>query len=329
MGIEVIADRRRWDDIVDGLACGHPLQLWAWGEVKRPNGWTPHRLALPRGGAPIAAGQLLFWRIPMWGRSMAYLPRGPVGAPEDAREFLRAAAAYARAHGALYLRVEPSWVGADMPAGWRHAPDGILLAQTYTIDLTKGEDELLAAMRGKTRQYIRKAATEGVVVERVTRSERLDDVWRIYRDTADRAGFGLHPFAYYQRLFALYGERNGLYRALVDGEAEAFLWLVEGGRVAFELYGGMTARGGARKANYALKWRAITDMKRAGRTTYDFNGRLNAGIIQFKAGFGPDETEYIGAYDLPFNRPGYLAWQRLWPLAKPVGRALLKRVRAG
>lgn len=325
MGVEVIVDQERWDGIVDGLACGHPLQLWAWGEVKRPNGWIPHRLALIRDGAPIAAGQLLFWRIPAWGKTVAYLPRGPVGALEYAREFLHEAAVYARTRGALYLRVEPAWTGVALPARWHHSPDGILLGQTYTIDLTQSEDALLAAMRGKTRQYIRQAASNGVVVERDTTGGPAYDVWRIYQETAARAGFGLHPFAYYRRLFDLYGARNGLYLALVDGHAEAFLWLVEGGDVAFELYGGVTTRGGARKANYALKWRAIADMKQAGRTLYDVNGRLNEGVDQFKGGFGSDEVDFIGTFDLPLRPLSYRAWQTLWPLAKPVGRALLRR----
>ena len=325
MGVEVIVDQGRWDGIIDDLACGHPLQLWAWGEVKRPNGWTPHRLALIRDGAPVAAGQLLFWRIPAWGKTVAYLPRGPVGTLESARMLLHEAAVYARARGALYLRVEPAWTGVEMPARWRHSPAGILLGQTYTIDLTKSEDALLAAMRGKTRQYIRKAASNGVVVERDVTGARLDDVWRIYQETAARAGFGLHPFAYYRRLFDLYGACNGLYLALINGTAEAFLWLVEGGDVAFELYGGVTTHGGARKANYALKWRAIADMKRAGRALYDVNGRLNEGVDQFKGGFGGDEVDFIGTFDLPLHLLSYHAWQTLWPLAKPVGRALLRR----
>ncbi len=325
MRLTKITDRTRWDELVRESSSGHPLQLWAWGELKRLNGWTPHRLALLRDGVAVAAGQVLFWRIPTWGRSVAYLPRGPIGEEAAARTFLDGAAAFARSHGALYLRVEPSWTDARMPARWRHADDGILLGHTYTIDLRKSEDELLAAMRGKTRQYIRKTEKDGVRVERETTGERLGDVWRIYQETAARADFGLHPFAYYQRLFEEYGPDNRLYCALVDDRPEAFLWLVQGGGVAFELYGGVTERGGARKANYGLKWRAIADAKAAGSHLYDFNGRLNEGVGQFKTGFGPDETEYIGTYDLPLSHAGYLAWQKLWPLAKPIGRALLKR----
>jgi len=78
------------------------------------------------------------------------------------------------------------------------------------------------------------------------------------------------------------------------------------------------------KANYFLKWRAITDMKAAGFTIYDFNGRLNEGVSRFKDGFGPDETNYIGTWDYPLNKLGYQLWERLWPMAKPIGRQLAK-----
>jgi hypothetical protein len=93
--------------------------------------------------------------------------------------------------------------------------------------------------------------------------------------------------------------------------------VVEGGGGAFELYGGATERGAAYKANYLLKWQAIADARRNGCRLYDLNGRLTAGIDQFKGGFGGAETDYVGTYDLPLRRMDYAAWRALWPLAKP------------
>ena len=113
----------------------------------------------------------------------------------------------------------------------------------------------------------------------------------------------------------------------IEGQAEAFLWVVQGGGVAFELYGGATERGAAHKANYALKWRAIAEARRDGCALYDLNGRLSAGIDQFKGGFGGQETDYVGTYDLPLRRASYAAWRAVWPLAKPLGRELLRRDR--
>jgi hypothetical protein len=45
------------------------------------------------------------------------------------------------------------------------------------------------------------------------------------------------------------------------------------------------------------------------------------------AGFGPDETDWVGTYDYPFNKVGYALWEHLWPVAKPIGRRLLKAAR--
>ena len=233
MTVVEITDQQSWDAVVGALPGGHPLQLWAWGEVKRLNGWTPHRLALLRAGVPVAAGQLLLWRLPAWRRAIAYLPRGPLGPRREAAAFLRVAATFARARGALCLRVEPAWTGQPPPPPWRPAPDRILVPHTYTIDLARDDGALWAALRSKTRQYIRRAEAEGVVVERDANGILLPDVRRIYATVAARAGFALHADAYYQRAFAAFGPHTRLYGALVEGRPEAFLWVVEGGGVAF------------------------------------------------------------------------------------------------
>lgn len=326
MTLAEVVDPERWDGLVQALPHGHPLQLWAWGEVKRLNGWAPHRLVLLRAGTPVAAGQFLLWRLPAWERTIAYLPRGPLGSRMEAGAFLRAAA-FARDHGALCLRIEPAWLDQPPPLPWRPADDRILLSHTYTIDLSRDEEALWAALRGKTRQYIRKAEGAGVVVERAVGEASLRDVCRIYGATATRAGFALHAEGYYRRVLAALGTHTRLYCAYIEGQAEAFLWVVQGGDIAFELYGGATERGAARKANYALKWRAIAEARRDGCALYDLNGRLSAGIDQFKAGFGVQETDYLGTYDLPLRRAAYATWRAVWPLAKPLGRALLRRHR--
>ncbi|QQR52894.1 peptidoglycan bridge formation glycyltransferase FemA/FemB family protein [bacterium] len=81
-------------------------------------------------------------------------------------------------------------------------------------------------------------------------------------------------------------------------------WL-RAGATAYELYGGVNATGQKMRANYALKWRAITDAQNAGLKFYDFNGRVSDGVSQFKEGFGPDEVDFVGTWDRA-NRAGSL-----------------------
>ena len=97
--------------------------------------------------------------------------------------------------------------------------------------------------------------------------------------------------------------------------------------MAVELYGGATERGAEAKANYALKWQAIVQARRDGCAVYDLNGRLHAGIDQFKGGFGGAQTDYIGTYDWPLRPAQYAAWRTVWPLAKRLGQRVLRQGR--
>lgn len=67
MTVAAITDQQSWAAVVGGLPGSHRVQRWAWGEA----------LAVLPAGAPVAAGQLLLWRLPAWGRAIAYLPRRP------------------------------------------------------------------------------------------------------------------------------------------------------------------------------------------------------------------------------------------------------------
>lgn len=322
-----ITDRAAWDDFVSGNANGHPLQLWGWGEAKRANGWTAYHLAIMEGERIVAGAQVLLWPIPKLGKNVAYVPRGPVCEPAANAELLEELGEWAKAHDALYLRVEPAWRQAAMPKGWVKAKNHVQLPDTDVIDLAKSEDELLGAMERKHRQYINKSEREGVVVRRVTDPTELAAMQSIYAATAARAGFGLHDAAYYNELFDQFGAANYLYYADIEGTTEAFLWLAVAGQTAYELYGGVTSAGQAARANYTLKWTAMRELKAAGYQIYDFNGRLNEGVSKFKEGFGPEEVDWIGTWDYPFNGPLYQLWERLWPVAKPLGRRLMKAIK--
>lgn len=321
-----ITQQAEWDELVANHPYGHPLQLWGWGEAKGGNGWTAHRLAARDEHNEVVGGvQVLLWRIPRLGRFIAYVPRGPVVQPgsEAADQVLAGLVTWARSRSVLYIRIEPAWTDGRPGRGWRKAKHHLQLAETYTIDLSKDEAALLEPMSRKHRQYIRKSERDGVSVRRET-SDNLAPMYELYEATARRAGFGIHPKSYYEALHRALGERSYLYYAYADGKPVAFLWLAGAGRTVYELYGGVNENGAELKANYFLKWQAMTWLKEAHYVIYDFNGRLNEGVSRFKDGFGPDETDYIGTYDYPFNLAGYHVWEHLWPVVKVVGRKLAK-----
>lgn len=316
MNISKCEDRAEWDAAVKQLN-GHPLQLWSWGDLKSAHRWTAHRLLVrDEAGRAIGGAQVLQRQLPKPFGSVLYAPRGPIGESEVVLPLLTD---YCRQHfAATHLSIEPHSTQPIGLAGWRSVKKALLLPHTIIIDLDKSEDELLADMTKKTRQYIRKSSKEGVVV-REGQYDDLEACLAIYRQTAERAGFGLHADQYYLDIFEMMGEASRLFIAEVDDQIVAFVWLVATPEVAFELYGGMNELGQARRANYCLKWYAMTRLKHTGVRTYDVNGLLNDGVSTFKRGFASHETTLAGSYDYPLS-----AWYPIWTKAFPAAKKALQ-----
>ena len=325
ISLKVCENREEWDDYVLEND-GHPLQLWGWGETKASHGWRAERIfAYDLDERVVGAAQVLVRRLPWPFKSLAYIPRGPVGDTDYAPNVLEALSNYSRSqYGAVALTIEPDWTEVPhlMPQGWKQGTNTILIPQTLILDLNKSEDELQGPMSKKTRQYIRKSSSEDdVEIRQVKSREELEKCLAVYRETAKRAGFALHDEQYYYDVFDNLGEASPVFAAYKDGWPIAFLWLAISASTAFELYGGMNNDGQELRANYALKWHAITKMKEWGIGRYDMNGLVSDGVSNFKRGFADHEDTLVGTLDKPLS-PFYVVWAVMLPLAKKVVRAI-------
>lgn len=321
MYIDTCYDPLQWDTVVHEYG-GHPLQLWGWGEVKAAHGWTAHRYLVRRDDDIVGAAQVLVRPLPRPLRGFAYIPRGPVCDGDDQDEVLAAVALHVKQHiRAVVLSVEPPRENPPTGKGWRRSTNTILIPDTLILDLSQSEEALQEAMTKKTRQYIRKSSREHLTIRRVKQREMLADLLSMYRETATRAGFPLHDERYYYDVWDRLGDASVIYAASDEDGPIAFLWLAVSAGTAFELYGGMNETGQRLRANYALKWHAISECKRWGVQYYDLNGLLNDGISTFKRGFASHETTLAGTYDYPLS-PWYPVWNTLLPSAKRMMRRL-------
>ena len=191
------------------------------------------------------------------------------------------------------------------------------------LDLTKSEDDLLAAMKNKWRYNVRYAAKHGVTVRAVTADspdfeKDLDSFYSLYETTAARDGIGLHPLIYYKDLL----ERGAksvksdstsdrtkitLYIASHEGEDLAAIITLFNESEAIYLYG----CSGNNKRNlmpaYLVQWTAICDAKSFGSKIYDFYGMPPSddenhpmhGLYLFKTGFGGAQVHRPGSFDIP------------------------------
>lgn len=321
--VENCKNQAEWDDEILSRG-GHPLQLWGWGEVKAAHKWDVDRVLVKREGKTIGAAQLLVRSLPVPFNALVYVPRGPVAEEADRAGVLDMVADYAKkTYKAVAVSVEPDWEAMPDAKGWKATKNTILIPETLILDLSKSEDELLADMTKKTRQYIRKSGGEAIEIRKVNREE-LTACLDIYRQTAERAGFGIHDDAYYYDIYDKLGDHSLVFAAFSNGNPIAFLWLAISQETAFELYGGMNDEGQQLRANYALKWHAIQTMKKWGIARYDFNGLLNDGVSTFKRGFASHEDMLAGTYDKPLS-PLYGVWTQALPTAKKVLRKLKNR----
>jgi peptidoglycan pentaglycine glycine transferase (the first glycine) len=320
-------DREEWDDYVLETS-GHPLQLWGWGETKATHGWKVERVfAYDMDQRIIGGAQVLVRRLPWPFKAIAYVPRGPVVSAENTSDFLEALTNHAKSqYGAVVLTIEPDWTELPLiPKKWQQSENTILIPQTLILDLTKTEEELLAPMSKKTRQYIRKSDNEETVtIRQVKGREELARCLDIYHETANRAGFALHGDDYYDDVFNNLGEASPVFAAYENDHPIAFLWLAISATTAFELYGGMDDRGQELRANYALKWHAIRKMREWGIERYDMNGLVSDGVSTFKRGFADHEDKLVGTYDRPLS-PLYMVWTQVLPLGKKIIRTLKRK----
>ena len=296
------------------LATGQPhvLQSAGWGELKAVTGWNVRRFVLDGGVA-----QVLLKPLPL-GLSVAYAPRGPLVAPEHLGEAIAALREVLARERCASLLCDPE--APDDPAiraslartGVSASPVFVQPRRTLLMDLSKGDEELFAAMRKKTRQYIHKAERAGVVTEE---SRDIDRFMKVLSAVGQRDRFAIRSREYFETLLSAFGDRALLmFARLGDQDAGAML-LVRIADRAWELYGGWSGAHAEARPFYLLKWRAMLRMRQLGVRRYDMYGLADsaddplAGVENFKLGYGGEVVEWIGALETPVRRVLYPLWQ--------------------
>ncbi len=326
------------------------MQTRGWAEAKALTGWRAERYVLGGGLA-----QVLLKDLPA-GLTMAYCARGPLVPAAAAPDAIASLRRSLRDRRCAALLCDPEIPPSDETwralagAGIRRAPVFVQPRRTLLLDPSWDPDAMLAAMRKKTRQYIRKAERAGVATEDTSDLGRFH---RLLRGVGERDRFAVRSLPYFEHLRAGLGERLHVLMATAGGDDVGGLMLARMGDRAWELYGGWSGTHGEDRPFYLLKWRAIRRMAQLGVRRYDMWGlsdprsggalprtqvldlvasRLGlrargtvgdqlTGVDNFKLGFGGAVVEWIGALETPVT-----PW--LFPLWQVAGRRRLARAAA-
>ena len=317
-----------WSRILVSLPQPPLLQSYHWGEFKRHYGWSPERWAWTgEDGRPRAAAQVLRRRWPSSSRlsfaSVAYCPRGPVLDWADTPltgVVLRDLAAFASRPRTLMIKLEPDIETSEevlkhlAGGGWFRSTQSVQFGSTMLLDLRLSEEQLLAAMKPKTRYNIRLAAKRGVEVRAGT-AQDFDCLYDLYAETSVRDGFVIRPRGYYRRAWSEFMEA-GLAQPLiarVEGEPVAGLIVYRYGRRAWYLYGMSRTASRERMPNHALQWAAIRWARDSGCDAYDLWGAPESpdpadpmwGVYRFKEGFGARLVRLAGSWDFTARPAAY------------------------
>lgn len=222
----------------------------------------------------------------------------------------------------VFVRVRPQLINtpanlqtlADL--GIKKSPMHLAAEHTVIIDLGKSEDELLADMRRQTRYEVRRAAKQGITVEKMQGEEIFKEFHKVQAETAKRQGF-VPP-----NLKTLMAEREAfdnniaIYVAKTsEGSPIAYGMIIKDGKEGDYYEAASTDLNRKMPGAYALLWQVMKDLKAEGYERFNLwgiapTGQPNhryAGVTTFKTGFGGEVVEYVPAHDLVISKVRYMA----------------------
>jgi lipid II:glycine glycyltransferase (peptidoglycan interpeptide bridge formation enzyme) len=335
--------KEKWDGFVTNSPKSSFLQSWFWGEFQKSFGRQIHRVGLWENNRFLMTALIIKLNLP-FGQNYLYLPQGPVTPSfsplykgEIKRGLLKIAELVKKLkeiavkEKSLFIRFEPL-VEKDTPEAndyltflrqtgfikvdkYSPAHSQVQPPDTMILDLTPTEEELLMAMRDSTRHAIHYAERKGIIVEKSEKKEDFEQFLMLWADTVKRKKFIDYPFSYYQKLYDILAKQNfmELFVAKYQGKIIAAVWIVYYGKKGFYYRAASAMEYRNLQGPYLIFWEAIREAKRRNCTEFDFWGIAPnddpkhpwAGFTRFKRGFRGEKKHWIGAFDLPLNRPLY------------------------
>jgi peptidoglycan pentaglycine glycine transferase (the first glycine) len=353
---------KQWNDIAGSFGNTSILQSREWAETKEITGWTPDYYLHQNEVGKINAASLVLTREeklsgfgPVF--RIIYLPHGPLLDWSDEElviSVLQELKDYSKSRKASFIKIDPQAIPADkrkdhispeciikpstiqwmVDQGWLSSTQQIQFKNTFWVDLSFSEDELLANMKQKTRYNLRLSGRKGIEVRQGT-IEDLNMLYEMYLETSTRDGFIIRPKDYYLHVWTRF-MRAGMAVPLIaayQGEPAAALILFYFAGKSYYLYGMSTEKHREKMPNYLLQWEAIKLSKKLNCKIYDLWGAPDVfddsdrmwGVYRFKEGLGAEVIETLGAYDFPTSRFTYTIIQRILPSFQKLTRRMRRK----
>ncbi|MBU0975839.1 MAG: peptidoglycan bridge formation glycyltransferase FemA/FemB family protein [Patescibacteria group bacterium] len=327
MVIKKITNKTTWEDFVLTQGYNSHFQSWNWGEFERSQGNKFENLGIYEGSKLI--GLLPTKCVRARRGKYLQLRHGPIFDFSDTKllkYFVDFIYKKAKNEGFWFVRISPLIPIEDEEkysnelSGFKpcslHNNDSEL---TWILNITKGEDDILANMRKNTRYYIRKAERDGVKIEKTKDLDKMEEFWQIYQNTVQRQKWAAYSREYITKEFQsfLADDQIDLYLAKYNGKYIAASLILYYGKQAIYHHSGSLSAYSKIPASYLIQWEAIKESRNRGLKYYNFwgiapiekvgeeyeieEGHPWEGLSFFKQGFGGGPRQFMHAKDLPVS----------------------------
>jgi len=336
MSIRILTDK---DEKIYDSVIVHPVQTWAWGEFQKSQGHTIYRFGVFDNKDKIkSAFTVSFHKVPKTKYSIGTLLRGP--AIDD--EILKNIKKVAQEQNAVFVKFEPDISKEEMSMNFpdmQISPKVAFYPNTFLIDLTKSEEDLLSAMHPKTRYNIRVANRYGVEVKEMTNDKGFEIYLKLLFDTTKRQGFYLHTQKYHRDMWKILKETDipHIMLASYKGKVLSSFMLFKVKDQFFYPYGASLDIHREVMAPTLLMWESIKLGQKLKCKIFDMWGCLGSdakesdngfGFHRFKQGFNGQAFQYVGTYDFIINKPLYKLYNLIdkyrWRLLRLKAKILKK-----
>lgn len=317
----MIREAQETDQVEFNSAAKHPLQSWQWGEFRKKTGVSVTRLVKMEDKDIKEVYQVTWHKIPKTNRCIGYCPKSAI----PTREVLTELSKIAKNKKAIMVKFEPNEkkTQTEVEKIDRLAKDHVFVTgrplfthYSFLLDISKSEEELLAAMHQKTRYNLRLAEKKGVKIVEDNSEKGFEEYWRLTEETTKRQKFFAHTKKYHHQMWqTMISEGDGhLLKAVYEGEILTTWVLFELNGVLYYPYGASTNTHREVMANNLMMWEAIRLGKKLGCKSFDLWGSLGPepdtadpwyGFHKFKQGYGAELVEFVGTYDLIINNAEY------------------------
>ncbi|MBL7021939.1 peptidoglycan bridge formation glycyltransferase FemA/FemB family protein [Patescibacteria group bacterium] len=328
-------NKNMYEEFVSSQANSPFLQSWAWGEFQQSLGRKVWRLGFKSGNQIIATATIISSPLKL-DKSYLYVPRGPLmmkglnyQSQQEIIEMLLSKArdiCYAtKKENEIFIRIEPSETCEEraiitLPI---IKTKNVQPAETWLLDLTKDEKELIKQQKQKTRYNIKLSEKKGVKIRLSNQTKDLNKFLFLARVTAARAGFNIWPDNYYLKLWESLNKEKKISIWLAEYKNETLVanLVINHGDTVTYLHGGSANKHKEMMAPHYLQWQQILWAKNNGYNFYDFWGIASEGsdkelswqgITRFKKSYGGFGQSYLGSYDFVFSN----FWYSLYNLFK-------------